>query len=67
MKIQKPDELFSLYIFEDELKIKIIQAYNAKKGVVPRINALCIKAKIDNLDDKYFRYLHRNFYLIKIR
>lgn len=41
-----PDDLFRLYVFDEDTKLKIIQAYNASCHIIPQLNSLCLNAKL---------------------
>lgn len=64
-KIQEPSDLFAIYDFDDEVKTKIIQFYNADKGIILEINALCLKVKLSKGNNENFTNLHTNYFLAK--
>ena len=62
MQVSSPDDLFSLYDFDEDTKLKVIQAYNASNDVIVKLNSLCLNAKLG----VYEAYqLHTNTYLLK--
>ncbi|EAI9907968.1 hypothetical protein C5375_05270 [Campylobacter upsaliensis] len=45
MQIKNAEDLFRLYDFEGDLRLKIRQYLNADTKLLPKINALCLGAE----------------------
>lgn len=56
MQIKNAEDLFRFYDFESEAKLEIKQYLNANPALLPRINALCFKAKINAFEGEKTTY-----------
>lgn len=63
MQIETPSDLFSVYEFDNDVKLKITQFFNNDKNIIKDISALCLKAKISK---ENATHLQTNYYLVKM-